>query len=218
MKTILKYIGLIIVSFLLTNCSSVRTVDVWKNKEPLNLKHKKVIVFSKTDDNIIRTLFENDIVDRLKQKGINPIESYTLFPIMDTSKELTKNEKKQFTQNLRSQGIDIVILTVLKDVQEYTETVTTGGGYSSYTHPVIYYSRFHKGFFVYYDTVYYKSEPIDHKTYNLKKYILETVVFDISKPEKEQLISLITTEIDNPNSLTTVSRDFSKKITNNLIE
>ncbi|WP_298539078.1 hypothetical protein [uncultured Aquimarina sp.] len=53
-------------------------------------------------------------------------------------------------------------------------------------------------------------------TENVKKYTLETVVYDLTQPKEKQLLSVITTEIDDPQTLGMVSLDFSKKVVKEL--
>ena len=61
------------------------------------------------------------------------------------------------------------------------------------------------------------SDPIETVTTVNKKYILETVTYDLSLPEENQLVSVITTVVDNPESLNTTSKDFSKKLVKELV-
>ena len=216
MKTFRYIFGTLLLSIIIVSCSSVKTVGTWKGTEPLNLKEKTVIVFSKTNDNVIRTQFEKDLTNRLQENDIKSIESYTLFPKIDISKKLNKFEKKELVKEFRNKGIDIVVLTVLKDTQKYTTTTTSGADYSKRTYPMYNDKRYYGGFYSYYDRGFYQSESLSTITYEGKKYILETVTYDLTKSEEDQLVSVITTEIDNPKTLGTISKDFSKRVVKQL--
>ncbi len=218
MKNIIKLISILTFSILLIGCSTVRTVDSWKNNETVDINEKTVIVFSKTNNKMIRTQFEKDLVEHLNKKGINSFESYKMFPTIDTSKKLSEFEKQELVEKFREDGIDVVVLTVLKDTQEYTTTTTSSPRYSTYSYPRYYYNRYTGGFYVYYDTMFYESEPMNTITYEGKKYILETVTYDLTKSDDEQLVSVITTEIDNPTKLGTISKDFSRGIVKQLVK
>ncbi|WP_299160267.1 hypothetical protein [uncultured Tenacibaculum sp.] len=218
MKTLRYIFGTLLLSIIIVSCSSVKTVRTWKRTDPLNLKEKTVIVFSKTNNNAIRTQFENDLTTRLKENNIKSIESYTLFPKIDISKKLNKFEKKELVKEFRNKGIDIVVLTVLKDTQKYTKTTTSGSGYSMRNYPVYNYNRYYGGFYSYYNRGFYQSESLNTITYEGKIYILETVIYDLTKSEENQLIFVITTEIDNPKTLGTISEDFSKRVVEQLVK
>ena len=215
MKTIIYLVGFLVLP-LIVSCSSVKTVNSWQKNKSLNLESKNVIVFSKTNDTFIRKQFESDLTSVLKENKIHGIESFTVFPKINTNKKLNSEEQLAFVSGLRNKGIDIIILTSLKNVQEYSKTVSSGTNYASYTYPVVY--RYNKGFYRYYTTVYYETAPMSYETYKVKKYVLETVIYNLTKPKDEQLVSIISSEIDNPQSLEKVSKDFSKGIVKQLLK
>ncbi|WP_303315715.1 hypothetical protein Q4Q34_14325 [Flavivirga abyssicola] len=217
MKTINKILGILILIVMVTSCSTVRVVGTWDNSKELNLNNKRIMVISKTDDHVIRSQFESDLVNKLREYGLNSMESLTVFSKIDTEVKLNENEVQKIVDDLKNKGVDIIILNTLKDTQEYSRTETAGGGYSTLYFPT--YFRGPNGtFYRYYSSIHVKSEPESTITYTGKKYILETVIYDLTKTDNEQLISVITTEIDNPKSLGTISKDFSKRIVNELIK
>ncbi len=217
MKTINKILSILTLIVMVTSCSTVRVVSTWNHSKELNLNDKRIMVISKTDDNVVRSQFESDLVNKLREHGLNSMESLTVFPKIDTEVKLNENEVQKIVEDLKNKGVDIIILNTLKDTQEYTRTETTGGGYSTLYFPT--YFRGPNGtFYRYYNSIHVKSEPESTITHTGKKYILETVIYDLTKTDNEQLISVITTEIDNPKSLGTISKDFSKQIIKKLIK
>ncbi len=215
MQTIYKLLGIGIVLILLSSCSSVKVTDSWKNLEVLDIKNKKVMVVSKTDDKAARMRFEKDLVQHLNKNGYQSVESYVMFPKSSPTKELNESEIVEIKKTLKDKGVDVVIVTVLKDCEEYTKTTTRNN--TSYTmYPSYYGLGYYRGFYRYYGTVYVESDPVTMITTEAKKYTLETVVFDLTQPEEKQLLSVITTEIDDPQILRTVSIDFSKSVVKEL--
>ncbi len=218
MKRIGKLLGTVLMVTLVFNCSSVKVTDSWKDVQLSDVKGKKVMVISKTEDGVVRQQFETDLVENLNLNGVNSTESFKHFPTLSASEALDGDQLKKLKKELKKQGIDMILLTVLKDVKEYTKTITYGGsGYSMNSYP-IYRRGYHRGFYRYYNSIYIGSEPITSITSKGKKYILETIVYDLTQPENDQLLSVITTEIDNPETLGTTSLDFSKKIVKNLVK
>ncbi|AXT63006.1 hypothetical protein D1816_22565 [Aquimarina sp. AD10] len=215
MKTKYRLLGTLMVLILFSSCSSVKITDSWRNLEIPKIKGKKVMVVSKTDDQTARIRFENDLVENLNKKGYHSVESYVVFPKSSPTKELTESETLEIKKKLKNNGIDVVIVTVLKHCEEYTKTTSKNDSFYA-IYPSYYGLGYYRGFYGYYGTVYMDSEPVTVLTENAKKYILETVVYDLTQPEEKQLLSVITTEVDDPQTLGTVSIDFSKKVVKEL--
>ncbi|GAA4275719.1 hypothetical protein [Aquimarina mytili] len=215
MKTIKKMIGIFMVLILLSSCSSVRITDSWRNLEVPEIKDKKVMIVSKTDDQTVRIRFEKDLVENLNKKGYQSVESYVVFPNSSPTKELSKSETLEIKEKLKNYGIDVVIVTVLKHSEEYTKTTNKNNSFHT-VYPSYYGLGYYRGFYRYYGTIYVDSDPVTVITENVKKYTLETVVYDLTQPKEKQLLSVITTEIDDPQTLGTVSIDFSKKVVKEL--
>ncbi|OUS00449.1 hypothetical protein A9Q86_10785 [Flavobacteriales bacterium 33_180_T64] len=217
MKTISKVIGLLALSILLTGCSSVKVTDSWKDIKTSQIGNKNIMVLTESESNMIRTTFEKDIVEQLSNKGYNSFESHKMFPVINFNDMRTNEQLKLFKDELRSSGVDIVLKTVLKDTNEYTKTITNESTiYYQNMYPAYYFNRYYRGFHRHYKTVYIDVEP-KTTTFTSKDYVLETIVYDLSQPESIQL-SIIITVIDNPKDLEKTSKDFSKKLTKELIK
>ncbi|MCK8520764.1 hypothetical protein M0D21_04270 [Aquimarina sp. D1M17] len=215
MKTIIKLIGVIIITISFGSCSAVKITDSWKDENTTNIKNKSIMVVSRTNDDVIRTRFEKDLVSNLNEKGYRSVESYTLFPDSDPNCEVDKEELKQVKQEIQNNGIEVIVVTNLRDTEEYTETVTKGTSYYVNTFP--YYGRgFYRGYYRYYGSLHMVSDPVTQVTSHHKKYILETLVYDLTKPEEEQLVYVITTSVENPETLGSVSKDYAKSVVKKL--
>ncbi|WP_028889550.1 hypothetical protein [Tenacibaculum ovolyticum] len=218
MKIFFKTFGILALIVLQFSCSSVETLSSWKKDKSLDLKNKNIIVFSKTEDNLVRRQFEESLVNRLNDNGVHSIESYKSFPVIDENKKLSVIEENKLAKKIKSKGVDIVVLTMLKEVQEYTKSVESSAEYSVRSYPVYFYNRYSGNFYIDYVNNYYQTKPARIENFEVKKYILETVVFDLTEKEDKQLISVIISEIDNPKNLRTISKDFSKEIVKLLID
>lgn len=215
MKNTIKIFGITTMSLVLFSCSSVQVANSWKDVKTTTIKQKNVLVINKTDDDIVRIQFETDLVKNLNKHDINAVESFKVFPKIDTTKELNKTELSAFKNALRADGIDIILLTVLKETQDIVTTRTTSSStYSMHSYPI----HYRRGFYRFYNTYYIDPGPITSVTTKGKKYILETITYDLTQEEDKQLLAVITTEIENPQTLGTTSKDFSKKVIKELVK
>ncbi|SDX43153.1 hypothetical protein SAMN05444411_105166 [Lutibacter oricola] len=213
MKTLIKISSLVfLIIITITSCSSVKLIDSWENSKLNEINKKSIAVISKTNNDFARIQFETDISKKLNENNLKSIESYKILRKLDTSNNLSFISTKNVQNKLKKQGIDIIIATILKDTQEYTRTAVEN---NISVHHTVRYSRRYRKFFV---IPYYNVEPSSSYTYTSKRYILETVVYDITKDEDNQLIAILTSEVDNPKSLGKISKDFSKKITEQILK
>ena len=208
--------GVILSSIILmTSCSSVKVSDTWKDVDAEELKGKNILVMNKSEDATVRERFEQDLARLLNSKNLTATESYKEYPNLNSTKEGTPEQIKELGNSIQENGYDVVVLSVLKDVEEYSTSVTSSTTYAVNTVPV-YHRRGRRSFYRGFNTVYVNAGPYETVTTTNKKYILETLVYDLTKEEDEQLLSIVTTTIDNPETLSTTSKDFSKMITKEL--
>lgn len=217
MRTIGKILGVGLLGLMLTGCSStVKVADSWKDVKTTEIKNKNILVVSKTANEIARVRFEKDLVTSLNKKGYNAVESFVKFPNIKPSNKVKEGEIKEIISDLKKNGVDVVLMTVLRDVKEFTKETTTSNSMVINTSPMFYRRGFYRGFRNYYSTIYVDTAPTTTKTIKGKEYILETVVYDLNNTEEKELISVITTQIDNPETLGTTSEEFAKKIAKEL--
>lgn len=215
MKKIVTIAGVLILSITIFSCSPVKIVNTWNGNGPLPINDRNVLVVTKVDDKVQRVQFETDLAQHLKTLNVNASESFKVFPEMNLSEALNEDELKVVKEDIKKEDIDLVILTSLKSVETYEQTNTSGGAnYHMYGHP--WFNRGY-GFYGYYNSFYVHSTPISSVTSKNKKYILETVTYDLTLPDSKQLISVITTEIDNPDTLGATSKVFSKRISQKIV-
>ena len=199
---------LAILSILLfQSCSSVKVVNAWKTEQS-NLdefKKKNILVIARTNNDQARIAFEMEIANQLRAKGFKATESYTKAPKIYPNKEMSE-ERMAFIKSLMdSEGFDGVVITVVKDKQQTTSTSTNGmfigASYSNF-YPGYYGSFYNYYSYPYAYGSYYDSFggfiPMGTSTRTNTKYVLETVAYNLDSSNDNQIIAVVTTNLDNP--------------------
>jgi len=212
MKKSVIYFGILVVVLLFSaSCSSVKVTDTWKDNDAIDFKSKKMLVVSVSDNDASRMRFEKDMVKHLVESGYIAEESFGMFPEISPSKKVKGEALEALKAKLRNDGVTFVLINIVRDVQNYTTTNTSGSSYNTMPY---YGHRYHRGFYGYYGGM--SMETVNSVTQENTKYILESIVYDLSKPEDKQLQAIITSEIDNPDTVGTASKEFSEKIISEL--
>ena len=212
MKTVNKLIGIVTIAIVMNSCSPVKVTDSWKDIRTPDIKNKKILVVSKTNDETTRIRFEKDMVSALNDNGYQSVESFVKFPEIEQTNEIEYDKLKKITTNLKKEGIEVVIMTILRETKQFTKTITSSSVFSINTYPIYYGRGFHRRYYRHYGSMYGESYPVTSVTTEGNIYILETIIYDLTQPEDKRVLSVLTTKIDNPDSLGTTSGDFSKKI------
>jgi len=217
MKKSIYLIASLTIILFFNSCSSVKVLDSWKSDNVKSINDKNIIVIARTQDKQARIAFENEIVKQLTAGGMNATASFTKFPKLTPNKEVTEERREMIKTILRNEGFNAVVLTVVKDIQESTKTVTDGGYYAGGSYAG-YYPRYYGGFYGYYHHPYsYASygvyNPTTSTTYTQKTYVLETVVYNLDEPEDKQLIAVVTSSIKDPNEAYKTAEAYVKAIT-----
>lgn len=207
MKNYIQISIIFLLSVLFVNCSSTKVLDAWKAEESVVdlFKTKNILVIARTANNQARIAFETEIANNLRSKGLNATESFTKAPKIHPKKEMTEEHMDFIKSLMKSEGFNAVVLTVIKDKQETTRTsnnrVYVGASYLSS------YPGYYGGFYNYYSQPYaygpyYNSFggyiPTESTTYVEKKYVLETVAYNLDEPSEKQLVAVVTTSLDDP--------------------
>ena len=214
MKTINKLLGALIILVILSSCSSVKVTDTWKDTgNSADMKAEKMLVVSVSENTTSRQRFEKDLVNQLNSKGFNAQESFAIFPEISPVKKVAGAALEKVKQKLRDGGVELVMVNVVRDTKHYTKTVSDGPSY--YVSPYYGY-RYHRGFYGYYGAM--NTGPTYSTTTEGTTYVLETIIYDLSQPTEKQLLKVITSEVDNPSTVGSASKDFSKTIVQELLK
>lgn len=214
MKIFNKYFSFVLIFQLLLACSSTKLSNSYKSENISSIRNAKILVVSRTPQNNVRKSYENQIARSLKSKGLEAMASHNIFPDL---KPLTNKTVERIANTIamfRDEGFDILLLTSLKDVQEQ-EVLRRQEGYNTM---LDYYGNKYITLKGYYndvnappklDPIQTELEPITQKEVT---FILEAVTYNLSLPEEQRLLSVITTEITNPNSASSVRNGFAKAV------
>lgn len=216
MKKSISLILSLTVIILLNACSSVKVLDSWKADNIDSMNFKNILVIARTDNNQGRVIFEEEIANQLRAKGMKATESYTKFPQLNPDEKISEEKRETIITLLKNEGFNAVVLTVVKDVQETTKTVTDGGYYAGGTY-ASYYPMYYGGFYGYYRHPYSYSTygnyvPSTSTTYTTKAYILETVIYNLDLSDNQQLVAVVTSKIDDPKNVFNAAKDYVKAI------
>ncbi len=227
MKKSIYLIASLSIILFFSSCSSVKVLDVWKSDNVDSIKDNNILVIARTQNKQGRIAFENEIVKQLTSKGMNATASFTKFPKLTPNKEVSEEKREMIKTILHNEGFNAVVLTVVKDVQESTKTVTDGGYYAGGTYGGAafggYYPSYYGGFSGYYHQPYSYSSygvytPSTSTTYTQKTYVLETVIYDLDEPEDKQLVAVITSQIEDPKEAYKTAEAYVKAITKSFAE
>ncbi len=192
---------------LFQSCSSVKVVNAWKADQTKvdDFKKRNILVIVRANNELARIAFEKEIADQLRVRGIKATESYTKAPNMHANKEMSEERKVMMRSILNSEGFDGVVITVVKDKQQTTSTSSSGiymgASYSNF-YPG-YYGSFNNYYaYPYAYGSYYNSfgGQIAGSTYTSTStdYVLETIFYNLSESEDDQLVAVVTTNLDDP--------------------
>ena len=220
MKKTSVFLILLLIGFTFQNCSSVKVLDSWKSDAVTSVKDNNFLVVARTENNQARVAFENEIVKQMQEKGYNAVASFSKFGDLKPNAAKTEESQKRLQAILKSEGFDGVVLTVMKDYKEETRVQSDGGYYSGGNY-YGYYPRYYGGFYgYYYNPMSYHSRgvyvPESTTTSTSKLYVLETTVYNLKASGENQLVAVVTSQLDNPTSATKIAAEYVKKITASL--
>lgn len=213
----MKLVSMFLLAIAFYSCGpSIKVTSTWAAPDAAAMRSETFLVIARLDDLASRQLFEQAIVSKMKEEGINATSSYSKYPKIKQNKELSEAEINTIVNTFKKDGFDAIVLTVVKDVK--TEVITQeSGGYSTGGYYPGYYGGY-GGFGRYYGSYYspygYGGSyvPRSERTYESEIYNLETVVYDLDKEEKRQLVAVVSSKITDPSSASEVAEPYAKKV------
>lgn len=217
MKNIIKLTAILVLVFT-TSCSSIKVLDAWKSDTISDFQDNNVLVISRTENKSARIAFESEIAKELRANGIKATESFKDMPNFNHDEKLTEQQLANFKEFLNNEGYDAIVLTVVKDYQERTQTTQDGGYYAGSTFMPAYYPGYYGGFYGYYGNPFSYSTygtyvPMTSSTQVVKTYIVETVAYDLTKKDGKQLAAVVTSKIEDPQNISKNAVEYTAKIT-----
>jgi len=202
---------------ILSGCkSSVEVINAWKSDKLNTIVDQNILVITRTEDNKKRGAFEEQMLAHLKKNKIKASTSYMKIPIFNDQREYTVEERKELVANIKELGFNAIILTSVKKRSEKTVTTEHGGYYTGGSYSSLY-PQYYGGFYGYY------NHPYSHPTYQSyvpsetytdirKSFVLETVIFNLELASTEQLVAVVTSAVDDPETVYTAAEEYVKEI------
>lgn len=220
MKKISILLVLFIFGLMFQNCSTVKVLDSWKSDKVSTIKGNNFLVVARTDNSQARIAFESEIAKQMEAKGFKATPSFSKFGDLKPNAQPSEESQERLKQLLNAEGFDGVVLTVMKDYQEETRIEKDGGYYAGGNY-YGYYPRYYGAFYGYYAhpmsmTTLGNYVPETTTTRISKIYILETTVYNLKETGEKQLVAVVTSKVDNPESAGTTASEYVKKITASL--
>jgi len=116
----------IIVLCLLISCASTKVTGEWKDPNFEAKKFNKIMIIGIAKQPTQRIAYEDEFVRQLKAAGVMAISSHSIIPF---DKML---DKATIVQNIAGMGIDGVIITRVRDVEDKVEYYRSNNMYDYY--------------------------------------------------------------------------------------
>lgn len=207
MKVMNKLILLLAGMLLLTaSCTTIRLTSVWKDASFQAPAYKNIMVISLLEgvnNRELREFFENHMAEDLLQKGYNAKAATAVYG----PRSFQGKSEEEVIQLLRKDGYDAVITITVLDVVKEENYVR---GNVEYWPGGIYYSRFGRYYYYWYDRVYRPGYYVTSTT-----YLVEGNLFDITQ---DRLIFSAQTESMDPATLDNLGHRFSITLLNAMKE
>lgn len=208
MKKITSLLAFFSLVLLVASCGpSVTVTDSWKAPDIAESKSDHFVVMARVDDVVGRQRFEQEIVKQFKARGVDAVESYKKYPDLNLNLKMTPDQISELEVKLSKEGINGIVLTVIKDMKTEIKT-TSSGGYSSG-----YYGGFGGYYGSYYSPYGYGGSyvPASSRTYQSDIYKLESVIFDLDR-KGDQMVAVISVNITDPKSASEVAPKYAEKL------
>lgn len=207
MTQLKSFLILLIIGAAFNSCSTtkVRVIGTWVNKEKVPaLKGKVTSVFITvmTQNEVVKSVLENDLADAAAAKGIKSVKSYYVFGPVRTKENLPP--KDLVLKNIRSLGCNVIFTVVLLDQTSETRYVQGSGVsvYAPYPH-YGYYGNF-GSYYGYSSTVYTPGYYTEDKT-----YYIESNLYDANT---EELLVSMQTKVANPSEIEKSGKQYTKAL------
>lgn len=193
--------------------TSVKVTDSWKADDIDEARDERYLVIARVDDVAGRQEFETEIATRLRAGGVEAIESYKQYPSLNILMQLSEEEIERWIGSIMNEGINGIVLTVIKDSKTEQRTTSSGIGVG-----VGYYPGHYGYFGDYFGSVYspygYRGVyiPASQRTYTSETYKLETVAYDLERERNQQLIAVVSVDITDPKSAVEVAEKYADKV------
>nr|WP_321353715.1 hypothetical protein [uncultured Draconibacterium sp.] len=194
---------ILVLSFLLTSCSSTKLINSWTDKENTPQQYKNIGITALFPNSSDRYVTEHAIVDELKTKGLNGMSTVDVFPLaarINEASDILKNSdavRESVVSKVKENNIDaLMIITLFNKTKEerwVNNRSFSMGGTGYYGSPLGIHGA-------YYDYYAYSLGSVSNNGYykDHVSYFIECNLYDV---ESEQLIYRAQTKSTNIKSV-----------------
>ncbi|RMB64098.1 hypothetical protein EAX61_01610 [Dokdonia sinensis] len=196
MKTLFYYVALCTI-LLLQSCSSSELVENWKNPDIDVFVAEKVLVLAMTNDVKNRKMFEKRLVDQLKDKGVNAVNSDDFFNPEFTSRPRTEGELDDLEREMLAEGFDAILVSKIVGAED---KVTLVQSYRNW-------DRTFNGF----EDDYYSSQGLYIEDEKMEKYTVyhaESALYCICPTKEREVIWKGSIDVTEPDSDRKAIKDY----------
>lgn len=198
---------LLIAIFALSGCKTTYMTNS-TNVSNQKKKYDKILIVYREGDMTGRIALENQLAQDLKLQGVDAVSSIQVIKTDSFQKELSEEELDELVESLLAAGYTGVLVTNLLDKSQYTQ-VTPGATYGGY-------GGYYGGFGSYYGAYPMMYREPDRVTTGIE-YSLETVLFDISDKDGENLQWVGRFSVKNPGDLQKTAAKYSGEVVTELM-
>lgn len=197
-------VSLIAMTFLWSCATSMKYT--WTKENFEGKKFDKILVLTITKNLKSRTLFENTVVEYLKEEGINATNSLSVFTPVESNDDLTEEE---IESRIKNGNYDGVIITSLIDINKQDVQVSNSSYYPR-AYGYGYRGYIYSGYGNLYNQDYYREQ---------KTYVLESRLYDVNQPDiKDAIVWSGQSELTDPSSSESASKTYSNTLVKTLLE
>ncbi|NTW24947.1 MAG: hypothetical protein HGA37_09620 [Lentimicrobium sp.] len=192
------FFSVLVLSILLSACTSQQVIGYWVNKEALPKEpFKKIFILALLEKKESRIYVEDQMAALIESRGQKSVKSYHVFPPeISMQGMLTREQLAQAIKNAGCDGLYIISLLDTRTESHYQP------GTAYYPMGYGYYGSYYGYYNYYYPQVYQSGYYITDQT-----YYVETNFFDV---EADQLLWSIQSDAYNPTDLQSMFKEYSR--------
>lgn len=196
-----KTLLILLIAIFIQSCVSSELVDNWKNPEIDTFMAEKVLVLAMTNDVKNRRVFEKKLVNELKEKGVNAINSEDFFNPEFTSRPRTEAELEDLEREMLAEGFDAILVSKVLGAED---KVTLMQSYRNW-------NKAFKGF----EDDYFSTQRIYEEDTKLEKYTVyhaESALYCICPTKEREIIWKGSIDVTKPDSDRKAIKDYIRML------
>ncbi|WP_136480876.1 hypothetical protein [Cognatitamlana onchidii] len=216
-----KLLLVAVLAICFSNCSTVKVVNSWSSDNIETIASKNILVIVKAKKDQLRQTYEAKIAKKLRGANFNAIESYSKFPELNPNDSISEADIDRIKALFKKEGFNAVVYSAVIGVETLSKTSVSGGyeaGTTLGAHPYINTVGFYGFYTSPIPTPAFKG-VYEEPTYDIqtaKIYVLETRTYNLDLPEKEQLVAVVTSKIENVETSHNLANNYAKAVLESL--